>query len=113
MNHKILLTTLGVALIGLACQRTTVAPAVQAKPQLAPAQSQVQALQATHQALLAEADKLPLPEFMPTPHAAATHAFQAPTAAVPAEVLLPPVAPEQQVHLVLTSGVIGEIDPCG
>ena len=113
MNRKILLTIFGVALLGLGCQRTVQPPAVQAKPQTAPAQSQAKALQTTHEALLAEAEKLPRPEFMPVPQAAAAHAVQAQVAPAPAEPPLPPVAPDQQVHLVLTSGVVGEIDPCG
>lgn len=112
MNYKILLTVFGTALLGLGCQRTVQPPTAQAKPQVAPAQSQAKALQAAHETLLAEAEKLPLPAFMPVPQAAPTHAVAA-VAPIPAEPALPPVAPEQQVHLVLTSGVIGEIDPCG
>lgn len=113
MNHKIVLTILWVALLGGGCQRTPQGPAFQAKPQVAPAQSHAKALQATHEALLAEAEKLPSPAFLPVPQAVASHEAQAAAAPGPAEVQLPPVSPEQQVHLVFTSGVVGEVDPCG
>lgn len=110
-KHPLLALALGMALAAGACQRTTSAPATQAKPQVAPAQSHAAAMLANHQALLSEAKKLPAPDFMPV--ASATPSHDAAPAVVASEPPLPPVAPEQMVHLVLTSGVIGEIDPCG
>lgn len=111
MKHPILALALGLVLTAGACQRTTSAPAAQAKPQVAPAQSQAAAMQANHEALLLETKKLPAPDFMPVVQAAPSH--DAAPAVVVGDPPLPPVAPEQMVHLVLTSGVIGEIDPCG
>lgn len=113
MNQKFLLTALWVAAVSAGCQPTGPAPASQAKPQIAPAQSHAKSLQTTHEALLAEADKLPIPAFLAVPQPVASHTGEVAVRAEAPEIQLPPVAPEQQVHLVLTSGVIGEIDPCG
>lgn len=108
-----LAVALGLALGAAACQRTTAPPAAQPpQPPPAAAQSNAEALQRQHETLLAETKNLPAPDFMPIAQAAASH-DAAPVAAAAAEAPLPPVAPEQMVHLVLTSGVIGEIDPCG
>ena len=66
----------------------------------------------THKAILAQAALLERPTALPTLLGADGEASAAVAPAAP-QSLLPPVPPEQQVHLAFTSSAMGELDPCG
>jgi hypothetical protein len=68
--------------------------------------------EAVHRELAIAASRLQPPSLLPvaTEAQAAPHDAPRPVEAAPA---LPPVPPESQVSLVLTSSAIGELDPCG